>query len=317
MTRTRVTIVGPGRGGALLATSAARARGAGVAGAGGPAAARDRLRGLVAGVRDLPLAEAVGLADLVLLAVPDDAIVPTVRSLAREDVWRAGQRLVHVAGSHGLEPLELARRAGVGTAACHPAMTVPADTTDPDHLLGVRWAVTAGSADLAWAREVVEALGGDPVEVAPDRRVLYHAALTVGSNAVAAATASARALLHAAGVQDPGALLAPLAHASVEVAVAQGAGGVTGPIVRGDHGTLARHLQALDVDVPDLAARYRALQQVVLATVAPGLAPQVHDELAALLDAAPATSPTSPTPSAPGAAAPPAPSPSTTAPGRA
>jgi predicted short-subunit dehydrogenase-like oxidoreductase (DUF2520 family) len=284
----RTVVVGPGRVGTLLAVAGARAGHRVAAVAGGSEAARQRVAELVAGVR--PVADpatAVADADLVWLAVPDDALTAVVRDLVRADALAAGAKVVHVAGSRGLEPLQLAARTGARVAACHPAMTVPAGSRDPDLLVGVPWAVTAGPRDRGWAHELVVDLGGDPVDVADDRRVLYHAGLAVASNAVGAAVAVARKLLLAAGIDQPAPFLTPLVEASAANVAAQGAAALTGPVVRGDAGTIARHLEGLAMDVPALVEAYRALTGVVLDQARPGLDARQVAALEEVLQAVP------------------------------
>lgn len=277
----RVAIVGPGRVGTLLAVACSRAGHRVVAVGGGSEVSRARLSGLVAGVRPhATIAEAARGADLVLLAVPDDRLIEVATALAREDAVHDGQHLVHVAGAHGPAVLELAARAGARVAACHPAMTVPRGSTDPAALVGIAWGVTASPSDRPWAEAFVRDLGGDPHTVAADRRALYHAALTVGSNAVAAAVVTARQLLLAASIDDPAAFLRPLAHASVDAVADRGAVAITGPVARGDVATVAGHLTAISEDVPALAETYRLL---ALATLAP-LRPQLDVETVAVLD---------------------------------
>jgi predicted short-subunit dehydrogenase-like oxidoreductase (DUF2520 family) len=277
----RVAVVGPGRLGTLLAVACSRAGHRVVAVGGGSLAARERLGGLVAGVRPHEEAtDAARGADLVLLAVPDDRLVDVATDLARADAIHDGQRIVHVAGARGPDVLDLAARAGARVAACHPAMTVPIGSTDPGLLVGVAWAVTCTPTDRPWADEFVRELGGDPHVVPADRRKLYHAALAVGSNAVAAAVATARQLLLAAAVDEPAAFLGPLAHASVDAVADRGAVAITGPISRGDASTVAGHLDAIRADVPSVAETYRLL---ALATLSP-LRPQLDAETLAVLD---------------------------------
>jgi predicted short-subunit dehydrogenase-like oxidoreductase (DUF2520 family) len=280
----RVAVIGPGRVGTLLAIAGTRAGWRVAAVAGGREVSRSSLAARVAGVRThAEPAEAVAGADLVLLTVPDDAIAPVVDALVRADALTPAHRIVHVAGSRGLDVLRRARLAGARVAACHPAMTIPAGADDPDLLVGVAWAVTAGPTDRAWAEELVVALGGDPHLVADDARVTYHAALALASNAVGAAVVAARRLLLAARVDDPAAFLTPLAHASVDNAARAGAAALTGPIVRGDIGTVAAHLERLAADLPELLPAYRALAQATLEPVRPGLGPEVVAALDDLL----------------------------------
>jgi predicted short-subunit dehydrogenase-like oxidoreductase (DUF2520 family) len=281
----RVAIVGPGRVGTLLAAAFARSGHRVVAVAGGSSEARARVAGLVAGTRPTDdVAVAVRDADLAVIAVPDDAIAAVVADLARADALPAGLRVVHVAGSHGLAPLRLAAAAGARVAACHPAMTVPAGSSDPALLVGTAWAVTAAPSDHGWARDLVADLGGDAYGVPDDRRVLYHAGLAVGSNAVGAAVAVARQLLLAARIDDPAPFLAPLVRASVTNVLASGASALTGPVTRGDTGTIRRHLAGVEADVPTLLASYRALTAVVLDQARPALSPAQVAALEAVLD---------------------------------
>ena len=281
----RVAVIGPGRVGTLLAVSLVRAGHRVVAVAGGRPEAREAVTAVVAGVRAFAsAAQATPGADLVVLAVPDDAIEPLVRDLARGDALAAGTRVVHVAGSRGLAPLEVARRAGARVAACHPAMTVPAGATDPSLLHGVAWAVTARPSERAWADDLVRDLGGDPVEVAESARVLYHAGLTLASNAAGAAVAAARQALLGAGIRTPETFLAPLVEASVANVLRDGASALTGPVVRGDAGTIAHHLDTLTQDLPGLAGTYRRLTGAVLDEVAPSLPPATVVALRRLLE---------------------------------
>lgn len=292
----RVAVVGPGRLGGLLAVSLSRAGHRLVAVAGGSDASRASVTASVAGTRGYAApAEAAVLADLVVLSVPDDAIDGVVRDLVRADALGEHHRVVHVAGSVGLDVLDLARRAGAAVAACHPAMTVPAGARDPELLHGVAWAVTAPAADRGWAHDLVEDLGGDPVEVPDAARVLYHAGLALGSNAVGAALAAARQALLGAGIRAPERFLGPLAAASAANVLRDGAAALTGPVVRGDTGTIRRHLDHLGDDLPHLVASYRHLTAAIAAQ-ARALDPQVAAELLALLgfdarDAAPGGTP--------------------------
>lgn len=280
-----VVVVGPGRVGTALAVALGRAGLRVVGAAGGSQGSRERFAAHVAGARTAedPV-ELVPRAGTVLVTTPDDVIDDVVTALAVADAFVEGQRVVHVAGSRGLDVLRRAALAGCRVAACHPAQTVPGTHVDPDTFVGAAWAVTCAEADRPWAVDLVEATGGDAHPVPDDRRVLYHAALTVGSNTVGAAVAVARQLLVAAKVDDPAAFLAPLVRTSVDNVLADGAAALTGPVVRGDTGTVAAHLDQLDADLPSLAAAYRHLSLALLGEVAPGLDEATRRQLREMLE---------------------------------
>lgn len=263
-----VAVVGPGRVGTVLAAALESAGHDVVAVGGGHEASRARfLRRFPAAAASADPAEASRSGSLVVLAVPDDVVEEVATRLAATDAVGEGQRVVHVAGSLGAAPLRRASLAGARVAACHPAQTVASADADPAVLAGAAWAVTTAPDDRPWAHDLVRQVGGVPHEVPEDRRILYHAALAVASNATGAAVAAARQLLLAAGVEDIGGFLAPLIAASVENVLSDGAVAITGPVRRGDVGTIRRHLRALDADLPRVSHAYRHLARAILAEV--------------------------------------------------
>lgn len=275
-------MLGPGRVGTAVALGLVRAGHRVVAAADGGGGSAGALAARVAGLRATDARAAVADAELVLVACPDDRIADVVTDVALGDGWRTHHRVVHLSGAAGLDVLDRARLSGAAIAAVHPAQTVPTGA-GPDALVGAAWAVTAPPSARGWAHDLVADLGGDAFDLAEDARTRYHAALTLGSNAVGAALAVARDLLLSARVPDPAAVLGPLVRASTDNVLAAGAQALTGPVVRGDVGTVTRHLADLDADLPELAADYRALQRVVLARVVAGLPADVADALAAAL----------------------------------
>ncbi len=285
----RLVVIGPGRVGTVLAGAWARAGHRVVGAAGGSEASRSRFAERYVASRTASAPEdLVPGASLVLVSTPDAAIEETVTRLAVADVLAEGHKVVHVAGAYGLAPLRRAALTGARIAAIHPAQTVPSADASPDDLVGAAWAVTASEPDRGWSRDLVVDAGGDPYDVPDAARVLYHAALTVGSNAVGAAVAVARQLLLGAGVADPAAFLAPLVQNSVGNVLQRGAEALTGPVVRGDAGTVARHVAQLDADVPELAAAYRHLVEVILGQARHRLEPA---QLAAVREALEAARP--------------------------
>ncbi len=228
-------------------------------------AGRERAELLLPGVPVLELAEVLRRAELVLLAVPDDVLGPLVAERAAAGAWQPGQLLVHTSGRHGVGILEPARAAGAIAVAIHPALSFTGTSLDLTRLPGSAMAVTAPAAVLPIAQALVIELGAEPVVVPEAARTAYHAALAHAANHLVTVVAQARQLLALAGVEAGPALLAPLLRAAVEGAVETGDSALTGPVARGDVGTVAAHLDelaALDAAVdPEQAVlpSYRAL----------------------------------------------------------
>lgn len=250
-------------------------------------AALDAFCARVPSARRVAPVAAAASADLVLLTVPDDALPPLVDDLARTAPLRPGVRCVHTAGGYGAGVLEPLRAAGARIAACHPAQTFPHADDARLRLPGVAWAVTAGDEDMAWACALVQDLGGVAVPVNEDDRPLYHAALSVASNATTVIIALARDLLCAAGAPDPGRFLAPLVSASTDNAVREGAAALTGAVRRGDAGTVARHIAALRDAFPSAVPVYVAVSRLAVRYAQEhGLAPEAAQAVRAVLESA-------------------------------
>ena len=257
--RLRVGVVGAGRVGAVLGAALAAAGHDVVAAAGLSTASHERAARLLPGVPLLPTHEVVAASDLVVLAVPDDTLAGLVAGLAGTGGWRRGQLVFHTSGAHGLAVLEPAERAGVLPLALHPAMTFAGAGEDVDRLVATPFGITSRGEHRAVAEMLVLEMGGEPFWVDEGDRALYHAALVAGANHLVTLVAEAADLLRAAGVQSPARVLTPLLTAALDNGLRRGDAGLTGPVSRGDVGTVRGHLQTLADRAPDAVAGYAAM----------------------------------------------------------
>ncbi len=259
--RLTVGIVGAGRVGAVLGAALARAGHQVVAASGQSEESRTRADALLPGVPLVAPDEVVRDAQLVLVTIPDDDIAPFVAGLAALGAFQPGQIVAHVSGRLGLEALAPAAAAGAITIALHPAMTFTGTSLDLDRLEGATMAVTASAVVLPIAQALAIDIGAEPVVVPDASRAAYHAALVHGANHVAATVSGAASVLADLGIDNPGRLLRPLVEATLEGALAEEPGSLatlTGPVVRGDVGTIASHLTALE-QWPEVRDAYAAL----------------------------------------------------------
>ena len=254
--RTRVGVVGAGRVGAVLAAALRAAGHEVVAVAGESPASRTRIETLLPGVRvDKPSAVARS-CDLLLLTVPDDMLGNVVAMLSASGAIRAGQRVVHTSGKHGLTVLQPAADLGAEVLAMHPAMTFTGTDVDLGRLAGCVYGVTATLDTHQLARDLVADLGGTIVWVPEDRRTLYHAGLAHGANHLVTLVAQAMDLLRASGAEDPAATLRPLLNAALDNALSYGSAALTGPVVRGDVETVRAHLADIAASSPETLESY-------------------------------------------------------------
>ena len=260
--RLSVGVVGAGRVGVVLAAALAQAGHKVVAVSAVSDASRRRVDELLPGTPVLAPPQVLAAAELALLTVPDDVLPGLVEGLAAAGDIAPGQLLVHTSGRYGVAVLDPATRAGALPLALHPAMTFTGRREDLARLVGACFGVTAPEPLRPIAEALVVEMGSDPQWVEEELRPLYHAALAAGSNHLATLVNESVDLLRRCGVDEPERLLAPLLGASLDNALRAGDAALTGPVARGDAGTVAAHINVLREVSPDTAAAYIAMARL-------------------------------------------------------
>jgi predicted short-subunit dehydrogenase-like oxidoreductase (DUF2520 family) len=260
--RLSVGVVGAGRVGVVLAAALAGAGHRVVAVSAVSDASRRRAAEVLPGVPVLPPPDVLAAAELVLLTVPDDVLPGLVEGLAAAGDVKAGQLVAHTSGRYGVAVLDPATRAGALPLALHPAMTFTGRREDLARLGGACFGITAPEPLHPIAEALVVEMGGDPQWVAEEARPLYHAALAGGANHLATLVNESVDLLHRCGVAEAQRMLAPLLGAALDNALRSGDASLTGPVARGDAGTVAAHVRELRAVSPDTAAAYVAMARL-------------------------------------------------------
>jgi predicted short-subunit dehydrogenase-like oxidoreductase (DUF2520 family) len=279
--RLAVGTIGAGRVGAVLAAALGRAGHRPVAVAAVSQASRRRAEALVPDADVLPPDQVAARADLLLLCVPDDVLAELVSGLAAAQVVRPGTLVAHSSGAHGFRVLDPLLASGALPLAMHPVMTFTGTEVDLQRLAGACFGVTAPEELRLAAEALVIEMGAEPVWIEESLRPLYHAALATGANHLVTLVNQAADLLRAAGVEQPGRMLGPLLGAALDNALRHGDGAMTGPVARGDAGTVRTHLDVLDD--PPVRAAYVALSRLgAVRALSAGVLPA--DRAEALLD---------------------------------
>ncbi|MDX2565438.1 DUF2520 domain-containing protein [Streptomyces sp. TX20-6-3] len=284
-----VGVIGVGRVGAPLAAALQRAGHPSVAVSANSPASRLRAADLLPGVPLTDPAEVLRHASLILLTVPDDALPRLVSDLVSSQVVRPGHHLVHTSGRHGTEVLGPALRVGALPIALHPAMTFTGTDRDLPRLAACSFGVTAAPGSRPVAEEIVCALGTGHIEWIDETvRPLYHAGMAIGANHLVTLVAQSMGLLAKAGINDPGRMLGPLLTAALDNVLLTGDSALTGPVARGDTGTVRAHIDQLHEHAPQLLAPYLALaRSTTQVAVASGtLSPSRARRVLAVLDEA-------------------------------
>lgn len=233
-------------------------------------------RGAAAGASVVPafedVASLVASADVLVLAVSDDAVAEVALELARSapSVEVDGFRQLYVVASGSrpltdLAPLELL---GHDVARMHVLRSIGLDA-GADELHGTIAACSAATPDaLQRVEQLARTVGLVPHRLNERDAVLWHAAATIAGNLTVTLLAMARDLARQTGMTERAALDAfgALARAAIDDAITQTPErSLTGPVVRGDVSTIAAHIEALEQHAPDMLDAYRALTDVTAA----------------------------------------------------
>ena len=257
--RLDVGVVGTGRVGAVLGAALQQAGHRLVAVSGVSEQSRERAASLLPGVPVVAVEEVVARAELVLLTVPDDVLPGLVAGLSATSSWQAGQLVVHTSGRYGASLFDAAVGHHVLGLALHPAMTFTGTAMDLQRLLDCCFGITAPAPLRPVAEALVVEMGAEPVWIEEKDRPMYHAGLAHGANHLVTLVSQAMEALASAGVQEPHRMIAPLLQAALDNALRLGDGAITGPVARGDAGTVAAHLEQLSLQSPDIRPTYVAL----------------------------------------------------------
>jgi len=240
------------------------------------------------GARAVTLNRAALDAEVVWFAVPDSQIRRAAESLARHartssgmmsavqvsaarsstggvGLSASGMRFAfHSSGALESGELKTLRKFGFGVASVHPLMTFVADSRPS--LANVPFAIEGDRAAVKAARAIVRKLGANSFVLAARRKAAYHAWATMTSPLLLAYLVTLEEAGRVAGLEKNNGrrMSLPIMQQTVENYARLGlAKSFSGPFIRGDVETVAKHLALLKVS-PKVRAVYAALARMAL-----------------------------------------------------
>ena len=262
MQKPTIAIIGPGRAGSALGR-AHHTAGYTIAAIGGrnPDNVRNLADELGARAVQSP-ATTIDLADLTILAVPDDVILPLSTEMVASLCSAAGHAAVHLSGAQDRSALRpLAQQGSVRTGVFHPLQTFRRGPDAVQNVAGTYFGIDADQPLRDQLMQLAVALHGNPFDLTGVDLALYHAAAVFAANYPVTLLAEAIALAAEAGLDPETArqgLTTLLAGAVNNLRDLSPADAITGPASRGDEGTIERHMAALKRD-PELQRLYQLL----------------------------------------------------------
>jgi predicted short-subunit dehydrogenase-like oxidoreductase (DUF2520 family) len=245
----------------------------------------EKLTALVSGCHVFDTSQDVAdNADLVFITTPDGAI-PVVAAQVK---WHAGQSVVHCSGADSTASLEPARKLGAQVGVIHPLQTFASVTQAIENIPGSTFALEAEEPLLTTLKNIAADLAGYWIVLKASDKVVYHAAAVIACNYLVTLVKLATDLWQTFNIppQQATRALLPLIRGTIHnidtVGIPQC---LTGPIARGDAGTVKKHLDALQQKAPDILSTYRelGLKTIPIALAKGKIKSDQADELKALL----------------------------------
>jgi predicted short-subunit dehydrogenase-like oxidoreductase (DUF2520 family) len=266
MNQAPVTIVGPGRLGAVLASELVRAEFPlrEIVSRKAPSSLRKaRLLARRLKCNAVTVGDARFDAQVIWLCMPDRQIRPLAQKLAPTKDW-AGKIIFHSSGALSSDELDAFRKQGAAVASVHPLMTF-VYVSEP-RLSGVPFAIEGDPAAIRVARQIVRGLRGEPFRIRKQDKAAYHAWGTLASPLLIALLIAMEETAVASGVaaRDARKKLLPIVNQTLRNYAGLGpAKAFSGPLVRGETAVVRKHLAALK-KIPHVRNVYRALAQIAL-----------------------------------------------------
>ena len=229
--------------------------------------------------------EVADRADFVFISTSDDAI----KTVCDQVSWREGQGVAHCSGAASVDLLQPAVDQGAVAGAFHPLQAFNSVENGVKAIPGVTFGIEGNDAIQSYLRGIASDIKGIPISLRPQDKVLYHVSGVLMGNLLAVLASVAASMgekfdhTRDEGVRALSPMMPAVSSNLDSVGVPQA---VAGPYVRGDIGTVRKHLEAVSSSAPEYLALYIELALVGLpfAVEKGALAPERSQEIKELLE---------------------------------
>ncbi len=206
--------------------------------------------------------DAAAHAECILITTADDAIEFVCKQIAIAGSIKPGNKVIHMSGAGGLNLLKAAHDAGANVASIHPLQSFADVEGAIQNIPSSTFGITTEDEIREWSVQLVRDLGGIPFFISDADKPLYHAAACIASNYLTTLIYMVEEIYQSLGLNCEDALRAfwPLVKGTMKNIEARGTvQALTGPIARGDVGTIKKHVDVLLNKQPELLSAYSAL----------------------------------------------------------
>jgi len=206
--------------------------------------------------------DAAARADCIFITTADDAIESVCKEISNAGSIKPGNKVIHLSGAGGLNLLESAHKAGANIASIHPLQSFADVEGAIQNIPGSTFGITAEDEISEWSVQLVRDLGGIPFFISDADKPLYHAAACIASNYLTTLIHMVEEIYQSLGLNSEDAIRAiwPLVKGTMKNIETKGTvQALTGPVARGDIGTINSHIHALHSKLPAILPAYSIL----------------------------------------------------------
>ena len=200
--------------------------------------------------------DAANMADVIFITTVDDAIISMAESIS----WRPGQAAIHCSGVAGLDLFEGIKSDELSLGAFHPLQAFSSIDRGPDSIKGITFAIEGTNESIkSYLTKMAIDLEANAINLKPEDKGIYHVSGVMMGNLLTEYVAISADLWEQIGVSREDALkaLLPMMKQVTRNLETDGIpGAIAGPYVRGDIGTVEKHINVLKRKNPDLLSFY-------------------------------------------------------------
>ena len=191
----------------------------------------------------------VDTSELLFITTGDSYIVPVWEEVKK--LSHKNQIICHCSGALSSDSFSGAEEAGVSCCSVHPMLPFSNKFSSYQQLEHAFFTVEGQEYAVNTITQLLTSFGNQVCRINAEAKPKYHAAASILSNQVIAVLDTGYRLLEECGFtrEEAVSATAALVRSNIENVIAQDcAGALTGPIERGDTGTVEKHLACLDSD---------------------------------------------------------------------
>lgn len=199
--------------------------------------------------------DAADAADVVFITSSDDAI----GQIASSTTWHEGQTVAHCSGAASLDVLEAVREYGAMPGAFHPLQTFSSVEEAVKALPGSTFGIEGDEETREALAALATELGGTAIFLRPEDKPLYHATVVMAGGVLNTLIGAVAEQWKHFGIERNDALKAitPIMAGTATTLFKNGLpDAAAGPYVRGDVGTIRKHVEAIGERSPELLTVY-------------------------------------------------------------